>query len=138
MTIAAGLPPRGRGNRCAPDRFAVISLDKTPLGDVHNAARGGEIPGAQLDLVSDATMPVSSQKPDQPIDQQAALACWYLSGPTASGKTWGGSVKGRLLTVTPEQVATVKELDGAGVKRARIARTVGLSRPTIYRILSGA
>ena len=49
------------------------------------------------------------------------------------GKTWGGSMKGRLLTVTKEQRKQVWSMRGD--KIARIARTVGLSRPTIYRLL---
>ena len=49
------------------------------------------------------------------------------------GKTWGGSMKGRLLTVTKEQRKQVWSMQGE--KIARIARTVGLSRPTIYRLL---
>lgn len=51
----------------------------------------------------------------------------------AAGKTWGGSEKGRLITVTPEQKKQV--LSMRGEKIARIARTVGLSRPTVYRLL---
>ncbi len=53
----------------------------------------------------------------------------------AAGKTWGGSVKGRLLSVTPEQLATVKRLDREGNGVTSIARAVGLSRPTIYRLI---
>lgn len=50
-----------------------------------------------------------------------------------SGKTWGGSKAGRQLTVTDEQKSQVLSMKGE--KIAIIARTVGLSRPTIYRIL---
>jgi DNA invertase Pin-like site-specific DNA recombinase len=50
-----------------------------------------------------------------------------------NGKQWGGSKKGRLITVTSEQRAMVIAMQGQ--KIARIARTVGLSRPTIYRLL---
>jgi DNA invertase Pin-like site-specific DNA recombinase len=53
----------------------------------------------------------------------------------AAGKQWGGSKAGRLLTVTKEQVSTVKRLHREKTKIAVIARTVGLSRPTIYRLL---
>jgi DNA invertase Pin-like site-specific DNA recombinase len=52
----------------------------------------------------------------------------------AAGKTWGGSVKGRRLSVTAEQEAVVKRMAGEPV--ARIARATGLSRPTVYRLLS--
>ena len=55
------------------------------------------------------------------------------AGAKQQGKTWGGSMKGRLLTVTKEQRKQVWSMRGD--KIARIARTVGLSRPTIYRLL---
>jgi DNA invertase Pin-like site-specific DNA recombinase len=54
----------------------------------------------------------------------------------AAGVRWGGSEKGRLLTVTKEQVATVKRLHKQEEKIAVIARSVGLSRPTVYRLLA--
>jgi DNA invertase Pin-like site-specific DNA recombinase len=53
----------------------------------------------------------------------------------AAGIRWGGSKPGRLLTVTKEQVSTVKRLHRENTKIAVIARTVGLSRPTVYRLL---
>jgi DNA invertase Pin-like site-specific DNA recombinase len=53
----------------------------------------------------------------------------------AAGKCWGGSPPGRRLKVTAEQEALVRQLKGDGGKVAVIARTTGLSRPTIYRIL---
>jgi len=58
-----------------------------------------------------------------------------IAAAKAAGVTWGGSEPGRLLTVTKEQVAAVKRLHKDGEKIARIARTVGLSRPTIYRLI---
>ena len=54
----------------------------------------------------------------------------------AAGKTWGGSEKGRRIKVTNEQVLAVKRLASEGASKASIARAVGLSRPTVYRILS--
>lgn len=60
-----------------------------------------------------------------------------LSGITAakaSGKRWGGSKSGRRLWVSEEQVALICEMRGQAI--STISRTVGLSRPTIYRILS--
>ncbi len=53
----------------------------------------------------------------------------------AAGKRWGGSQKGRRIKVTPEQVETVQRLREEGRSIAAIARSVGLSRPTIYAIL---
>jgi DNA invertase Pin-like site-specific DNA recombinase len=53
----------------------------------------------------------------------------------AAGKRWGGSEKGRRISVTEEQVASVKRMKGEGSKIAAIARATGLSRPTVYRLL---
>ncbi|WP_152098487.1 recombinase family protein [Lacipirellula parvula] len=52
------------------------------------------------------------------------------------GKSWGGSQPGRRLTVTEDQVKTVRRLHREATPIARIARSVGLSRPTIYRLLA--
>jgi DNA invertase Pin-like site-specific DNA recombinase len=52
------------------------------------------------------------------------------------GKSWGGSVKGWRWRVTDEQVTAIQEMRGARTPIAKIARITGLSRPTIYRVLS--
>jgi DNA invertase Pin-like site-specific DNA recombinase len=52
------------------------------------------------------------------------------------GKRWGGSKKGRRISVKPEQVEAVKRYHTEGWKVAKIARAVALSRPTIYRLLA--
>jgi DNA invertase Pin-like site-specific DNA recombinase len=52
-----------------------------------------------------------------------------------TGKKWGGSKKGRRIKVTQDQVNAILEMKGKGKKIASIARTVCLSRLTIYRIL---
>ncbi len=54
----------------------------------------------------------------------------------AQGKRWGGSKKGRRLTVKPEQIAVVRRMHAEGAKIAAIARAVSLSRPTVYAILA--
>lgn len=51
------------------------------------------------------------------------------------GVVWGGSEKGRYLKVTREQEKAIVKMVGQGEKIAGIARTTGLSRPTIYRVL---
>ena len=55
----------------------------------------------------------------------------------AAGKSWGGSAKGRRLKVTAEQEAAVRRMKGEGTGVSAIARTTGLSRPTVYRVLDG-
>ena len=53
----------------------------------------------------------------------------------ASGKKWGGSKKGRRIKVTDEQIETIIKLKQEGMKIAKIARAVSLSRLTIYKIV---
>jgi len=52
-----------------------------------------------------------------------------------AGKRWGGSKPGRRVKVTPEQQVVIKQMKGAGEKVTVIARTLALSRPTIYSVL---
>jgi len=54
----------------------------------------------------------------------------------AAGVVWGGSKKGRRLTVTKEQVTTIRRMHRQGATKASMARTTGLSRPTVYRLLA--
>lgn len=59
-----------------------------------------------------------------------------IAAARAAGKTWGGSERGRRLSVTDDQVKTIKRLHRESTPIAAIARSVGLSRPTIYRLLA--
>lgn len=52
------------------------------------------------------------------------------------GKTWGGSVKGRLTKVTEEHVSIVRSMLEQGKKITQIAKTLSLSRPTVYKIIN--
>lgn len=56
----------------------------------------------------------------------------------ANGKRWGGSEKGRRIKVTPEQTRNIRRLKDEGEKIAAIARATGLSRPTIYSVLTAS
>ncbi|WP_187781905.1 recombinase family protein [Gimesia chilikensis] len=52
----------------------------------------------------------------------------------ADGKQWGGSKPGRR-KVSQEQLQVIKQLKLNGTPVTRIAKAVGLSRPTIYDVL---
>lgn len=54
----------------------------------------------------------------------------------ANGKAWGGSAKGKRRSTTTEKAETVRKLKTEGKSIASIARLMGLSRPTIYAVLS--
>jgi DNA invertase Pin-like site-specific DNA recombinase len=53
----------------------------------------------------------------------------------AAGKVWGGGKAGRRVTLTVEKERAIKQLHHQGKGISEIARVVGLSRPTIYRVL---
>ena len=62
-----------------------------------------------------------------------------LAGQAAArerGVHWGGSVQGRRIKATVEQIAVIRRLRSEGGEIAAIARATGLSRRTIYRILA--
>jgi DNA invertase Pin-like site-specific DNA recombinase len=52
----------------------------------------------------------------------------------ADGKKWGGSKPGRR-KVSREQLQVIQQLNESGTPITRIAKAVGLSRPTIYDVL---
>jgi DNA invertase Pin-like site-specific DNA recombinase len=61
-----------------------------------------------------------------------------LAGQAAArlrGVRWGGSVRGRRVKVTVEQVALIQRMKLEGQEIATIARGTGLSRQTVYRVL---
>jgi len=51
------------------------------------------------------------------------------------GKKWGGSKPGWRWKVSDDQVAAIREMKATGRKVTHIARIMGLSRPTVYRVL---
>lgn len=53
-----------------------------------------------------------------------------------AGKRWGGSKPGRRLTVTDDQVRMIRKMKADKETVAAIARTTGLSRPTVYQYLA--
>jgi DNA invertase Pin-like site-specific DNA recombinase len=54
------------------------------------------------------------------------------------GKRWGGSVKGKRKKVSLEQEKAIHQLHKDKTPIARIAKAVGLSRPTIYDVLAAS
>jgi DNA invertase Pin-like site-specific DNA recombinase len=60
-----------------------------------------------------------------------------IAAAKAAGKTWGGSKKGRRIKLTDEHISVAKDMYAKGKKIAVIARTLGLCRPTIYKIIDG-
>ena len=54
----------------------------------------------------------------------------------SQGRRWGGSKPGVRKQVTETQVRAVRDMKAKGERIADIAKAVGLSRPTIYAVLS--
>ena len=55
----------------------------------------------------------------------------------ANGKQWGGRKAGQRVKVNDDQIETIRRLHAENKPVTAIARTVGLSRPTIYSVLRG-
>lgn len=55
-----------------------------------------------------------------------------------AGKRWGGRKPGTRVTVTLEQIATIKRMSSEGDSKTAMARATGLSRPTVYTVLKEA
>ncbi len=53
-----------------------------------------------------------------------------------TGKRWGGSKPGVRKQVSEVQERTIRRMKDEGERIADIARAVGLSRPTIYAVLT--
>lgn len=61
-----------------------------------------------------------------------------LAGQAAArekGKTWGGRKPGTRIRLTKEKERTIRRMKRDGESVAAIARTVELSRPTVYEVL---
>ena len=54
------------------------------------------------------------------------------------GKKWGLLKKGWRWKVIDDQLAAIHEMRAGGKKTSRISMIVGLSRPTIYRVLASS
>jgi DNA invertase Pin-like site-specific DNA recombinase len=53
----------------------------------------------------------------------------------SEGKTWGGRKTGTRVRLTHEKEVAIRQLHGQGHSIAAVARTVGLTRKTVYRAL---
>lgn len=58
-----------------------------------------------------------------------------IAAAKASGRTWGGSEKGRRLKVSEEHERAIVRMREAGESPTAIARVMKLSRPTVYAVL---
>lgn len=90
--------------------------------------------GAAGKLIASVLFAVAEMEQETRRERQAA----GIAAAKEQGKTWGGSKKGRLINTTKEQVQAVLRMHSEGAAITEIARTVSLSRPTIYRLLDQA
>jgi DNA invertase Pin-like site-specific DNA recombinase len=59
-----------------------------------------------------------------------------IAAARAAGKRWGGRKTGDRWKVSEELAAAIRREAAAGTPKAAIARVVGVSRPTVYSVLS--
>lgn len=60
-----------------------------------------------------------------------------IAAARAAGKRWGGRPVGTANKLTPERLSVIRDLKAKGESIAGIARTLSLSRPTVYAALRG-
>lgn len=58
-----------------------------------------------------------------------------IAAAKAAGKKWGGSEKGHRITVTARKERRAMELLASGIGPAEVARSTGVSRRTVYRLI---
>ncbi|HOW71644.1 MAG TPA: recombinase family protein [Phycisphaerae bacterium] len=133
-----GCPRRAGGSRGPACRTSCVRARRAPFGNLR---------ARQVDLVSlrdgfsldspagrlHARILASVAEYETEVRAERVRA--GQTAAKARGKRWGGSEKGRLLKVTPEQVEAIATMVAQGHEITRIARITGLSRPTVYRVL---
>ncbi len=58
-----------------------------------------------------------------------------IAAAKARGKCWGGSAKGRRLSITQEKERAICAMLDRGEKVSVVARACGVSRPSVYKII---
>jgi DNA invertase Pin-like site-specific DNA recombinase len=76
-----------------------------------------------------------SSRPEYETEIRAERILAGQAAARAAGKVWGGGKPGRRVTLTEEKERTIKLLHEQGKGISEIARVVGLSRPTVYKVL---
>jgi DNA invertase Pin-like site-specific DNA recombinase len=122
------------------DRLGRTAKDLTALFE-DLRQRGVDLVSLQdgLELSTPAGRLMSNVLTSVAAYETEARAERILAGQHAAreaGKRWGGSEKGRRLKVTLEQEVAMRRMKAEGEGISAIARATGLSRPTIYRVLS--
>ena len=85
-------------------------------------------------LMANVLASVAAYETEVRRERQAA----GIAAAKAEGKTWGGRKKGQRVKVGGEQIEAAGKMRAEGTPIARIARLLGLSRPTVYGMLRGA
>jgi len=85
-------------------------------------------------LVAAVLFAVAAMEQETRRERQAA----GIAAAKANGANWGGSSKGRRLTISESQIATAKRLraSDSSLSVSEIARSVGISRRSAYRFLA--
>jgi DNA invertase Pin-like site-specific DNA recombinase len=83
-------------------------------------------------LMANVLASVAAYETEVRKERQAA----GIAAARAKGKRWGGRIKGQRAKVTGEQIAAARKMKEEGTPVARIARLLGLSRPTVYGMLN--
>lgn len=82
-------------------------------------------------LMANVLASVAAYETEVRRERQAA----GIAAAKAKGKRWGGRRKGQRVKVGREQIEAARKMRAEGTPVARIARLLGLSRPTVYTML---
>jgi DNA invertase Pin-like site-specific DNA recombinase len=82
-------------------------------------------------LMANVLASVAAYETEVRKERQAA----GIAAAMAKGKRWGGRKKGQRVKVGREQIEAARKMKAEGTPIARIARLLGLSRPTVYGML---
>ncbi len=88
--------------------------------------------GATGKMLAAVLLGIAEMEQETRRERQAA----GIAAAREKGRSWGGSKAGVRKTVTVEQDKIIRQMAADGVAKAKIARAVGLSRPTIQSVLA--
>lgn len=120
----------GRTARGLTQLFAELQARKTNLVSLKDGVDLGTPAGRML-----AHVLASLAQYETEVRSERVLA--GMAAARAEGKTWGGRKAGTRIRLTVEKERTIKAMVKAGESIAAIARTLQLSRTTVYKALEG-
>lgn len=127
------------------DQLIIVSMDRLArsLGDLHTLVTDLTAEGVSVQFLKEGQTYSKNSTPVAKLMlgllgsvaefERAIIRERQAEGIARAKKR--GVYKGRSKTLSPEQIATIAQQVEAGVPKAKIARQLGISRPTLYRYI---